>query len=342
MANGFGSVLNASISRYALQAFGSFGAFHLLTVLSLPLSLICTLMLESPPPPKTDTSENDIVETHYSKPVGTLSLSSLFYTPKFWVYSFIVFSSQVSYPFFSGYFSIGDSFGVSTESLASSFQKTFLVSTLLRPVGGYLMDLCSWGSGRFSVGSRNVLFLSLLTEALLLLEMVSASYLEDFSRMQMALAGMFLMYPLVCSCAPVLARDIFGSENSATVFGVGGSCALGAGAFSSLASLSLVSGAIPGVKPRPIAFVSIYTLFVLTAFAGLITCLTLQKFSFVNEEETHPAGKGLANCEENITVSEPKLQGSHHRCYGSMELSCSSHILKIIDHGKGMEVGCAV
>lgn len=338
MTNGIGTVVSTTICTSVLESLGTRTTLHLLASVAVAFGASCSLFLEMPIDDSAgQTVASDAGDEHSGpRSHSQLSLKKILSMRAFWQYILSVISAQVSSSFIMGYFSIGSTFGISQTDLVKSFQRSYALSTFLRPLGGYLADVLKYGSGYFSLGSKNLFLIILLSEWLILLEMSSASARVDFKAMNLAIGAMFVIYPFVLSAAPVLACDIFGTRNRARVFGLGGSFAMGFGNFSFLSFLSTV--APPSDNRTPEAYNRFYFTSAGIIVTGLISCASLRK---VIQEDWHiwqakspKANSATVEVEEPTSEETTALVVMKSRHYDSVLQRCSAeHLMKTCDPG---------
>lgn len=150
--------------------------------------------------------------------------------PSFLLYILIVFTAQAGFAFMPLFFKLGTSFGRSLELVVMLFQVASLLSTAARLGAGILVDKFSFGAdGKFSSGSKNLLQVLFALQSALFVVLIALSNRGHFQASVWMVIAILVTYSAAnCSCT-LLARDIFSSENSATVFGVGAGLMMGVG-----------------------------------------------------------------------------------------------------------------
>lgn len=185
--------------------------------------------------------ENDGCTPLSPRDSKTLSFKQVLGAREFWLYVIALLSTQLGFAFVPHYFNMGQAFGKPMHTIVTSYEAMFLVATLVRPLLGVLCDLLKFGSGHFSIASKNVTILILVMQALLFLILIPVSNSVNYSGFAAVSALIFVAFGAGECLAPILARDIFGAANSSVVFGAGGSIAFGVGEFAAAEVVSLFS-----------------------------------------------------------------------------------------------------
>lgn len=103
--------------------------------------------------------------------------------------------------------------------------------------------------GRFSCAARNVMFSTLILQAVLciLLSRLSGSGDRPFEQFALLVTAVRALYMVHNCTVALLAREMFGSKNVAFVYGVGGGMALGSGEAVSVAVMAWIDGKQGGI-----------------------------------------------------------------------------------------------
>eukprot|EP00177_Eucheuma_denticulatum_P006391 GFKZ01011665.1.p1 GENE.GFKZ01011665.1~~GFKZ01011665.1.p1 ORF type:complete len:542 (+),score=39.02 GFKZ01011665.1:303-1928(+) len=288
LAFGLGGLTFAAIFHSLVEHFDIKSMFRISgTVLFLP-SLLSSIFLSWPHNdqavrPDTESlwntfttqEQHKLIERKLDSPIPWKRLLVL---KSFWCYMIIIMAAQSGFAFYPYFFKIGMSFGFSDAAVVGYFQIVLFISTVLRPLGGIMSDSLRWGGGRFSVGPRNTMVVLLLFQIIMFAALIQVSYNVDFFGFVVATAGVLFVFS-AGACGPALmAREIFGPENSALVFGMGGGIAMGMGEFISGELMAFVDWSDESEFSGPSKYVDFYAISIVFSVLGLLCCALMQTY----------------------------------------------------------------
>lgn len=234
MTAGFGSIGFTAFFEWSVEKYGCVQALYMSGfVISTAIFLISIGVVW---PQELCTSETIALtgihlEDDNVSSGKLLDWSTMIKMPQFYMYSFLLLAEQAGYAFFAFFFVIGKRFGKESSALANAFEAMLLLGTVSRPVVGLLADKLSWGKGRFSIGSRNIMRILMLTQAVAYFGLIPASNAENYGVFSWCVAMIIMVFFCASGMALVLAKDIFGAGNSSLVFGAACSIGYGIGSF---------------------------------------------------------------------------------------------------------------
>jgi len=201
-------------------------------------------------------------------PLAVLSSSSSFF-----LYIVIVFCSQTGFAMVPFFFDMGTSFGSELDNVILLFQIANIVGTLARLLGGILADFLSIPTG--NNGAKTLMSVLLGLQALAFLSLgIATNFKNSFWVFILASIVLFVTFSGGACISAVLPRQLFGSENAATVYGCGGGIAMGCG--ESSASF-LVANLISRGAKSPIKFRTSFFILALISFVGFVSAKCVRK-----------------------------------------------------------------
>lgn len=272
MAYGFGAVVFSDVfSRFESIMNPTEAVYATSALISLPI-LASVMLVEWPPVslilPHTESEETTLINR--SDDGILLSWKILPRLPVFWLYIFTVSSAQAGEAFYPYFFDIGHSYHVPMQVQVWCFQIVNVLSTICRPFAGGFYERLQTRIG--SESSARVSLMALLGTqflAFLLLTLIP-SY------------GAFVLFGCLVvvlfaagSCVAMMAaRDLFGTKNSALVFGVAGSLAMGIGECIAVTTMKLLGG---GSEISSHTSMNYYDFAAIWTAFGLTGCFFLRK-----------------------------------------------------------------
>lgn len=271
MAFGFGPIVSSSLFHSFIHSFGIVNALYASSAFFTALALLSAAFLEWPS----------------SQPVGQdgprlqgvkLPFSRLVLQSPFWLYMVVLFITQVVFPFYPYFFTIGVTFGKSMDSLVKSFQLANLLGTFSRLIAGTLADHMGCGWGPFYSGAKNMMLILLTVQTTAFLSLISFSNQNNFSGYIVTVQILFVIFGAVCCDAIALARDLFGLANSAVIVGIGVGLMMGSGEASSCALMSVIHAFTSGEKGRePSSYNLFYLICAAMSLFGFLCCLCIER-----------------------------------------------------------------
>lgn len=278
MSFGLGSIFFSSFFEYLLQRFQCSTTFLIAAmVLGVPSAANVFLMEWPCEDESAEETESDF--TDRTNRQGTvISWRKLPLFLPFWYYVLSILAGQVGFAFIPYFFKIGSSFGQSTDAVVLSFQIAILCSTIARPFLGLLADALKWGSGPFSHAAKNLTFLLLATQLAALLGLVSFSTSSNFIGFVVCSCFILIVFAGSAVGAPVLGRDMFGTVNSALVFGIGTSVAMGCGEFIFGVLMGAIDSAASAERVGPAKYNLFYMLSAAVSVFGIMSCTMIRTY----------------------------------------------------------------
>lgn len=117
------------------------------------------------------------------------------------------------------------------QCLVHWYKVIFFVATLTRPFVGILADSFKFGEGIFLIASKNTVAALLLLQTGTFLVLVPISIQGYLYGFLMSMSLIFIVFAAAECVASILARDVFGAENSSLVFAAGGAIGFGIGEY---------------------------------------------------------------------------------------------------------------
>lgn len=272
MSYGFGAIVFSDVfSRFKSSMSPADAVYATSAVISLPI-LASVMLVEWPPHSlmlcRSESEESALIS---SSGDGTLlSWKILPRLPVFWLFIFTVSSAQTGEAFYPFFFDIGHSYHVSLPVQVRCFQIINFLSTICRPfVGGMYERL------RTKIGPESSPRVALMT--LLSLQLLAFLFLALIPLYEAVVifGGLVVVLFAAGACVAMTgARDLFGKKNSALVFGVGGSLAMGIGECISVSMMKVLGGGREVFSQTRMNFYQFAAIW--TAF-GLIGCFFLEK-----------------------------------------------------------------
>lgn len=180
---------------------------------------------ELPCSEEASKSEDDPLLSNHLPDGRPLTWKTLPCLTVFWLYVITLSATQAPYAFFPYFFDIGNSYGVPLHVQVRCFQIVSILSSISRPFFGGICEGLKHADGS-SLASKKAIMAVLASQLFLFLLMIPMSCFESFN----VIGGSIMMLYSGSTClAVILAREMFGKNNSALVFGMGGSLALGLG-----------------------------------------------------------------------------------------------------------------
>lgn len=290
MGFGLGSIIYTILFNALLDAFPVTTALYISAVfLTLPVALSVPFLKWPESSQKSHSHRgNDANVIGEGQVIPWLSLLSV---PLFWYYIGTVCALQAPFALIPFFFKVGLSFGANMKVLVACFDVVFLGSTLLRPVAGVLADSLKVGRGCFAMGSKNLMGLLLIVQITFFMILLAVTYIESFAGYVIASGILITVFGGGACGASILARDMFGAQNSSLVFGMGAAIGMGIGEFvsNSLFSFFDLSHRYGDTASRYSPF---HVVCVIWSLLGLICCVHIQR---------HPAYFSLnGNCSLDI------------------------------------------
>lgn len=293
-----GSIIMPGICSYLITTHGIVNALYIIAVLCSGVTFTTSLFIEWAPHDYKQRIEQSapMISNHNSTSRAyvrhQIPLKELVLIKQFWMYLLVVLSTQMVYPFFAYFFKIGHSFGQSLPQLVPFFQNIFLIALFLRIFVGFLLDRLKFGTGMFSLGSKNMLLFSFPLQAVALVCLLPISEAGDFHAFVILCGVVLLTFLITQSTIPVLALEQFGPTNSAIVFGVGSGVGLGVGEFGTMVLAGIIEkrGMSNGVL-TPASYNNYYLIASAGTIVGLVLCLAIRPYTV--EEGNMKDGKIL-------------------------------------------------
>lgn len=326
LAFGLGGLAFAALFHSLLEHFDIKAVFRIAgTVLFLP-SLLSSIFLSWPDHDHSDAEhiedafttqeQHKLIERKRQSPI---SWKNLLLLRTFWCYIIVIMAAQAGFAFYPYFFKIGMSFGFSEAVVVNYFQVALFVSTILRPLGGVMSDSLRWGNGRFAVGPRNAMVVLLLFQIIMFTGLIWVSYNGDFFGFVVATTGVLFVFS-AGACGPALmAREIFGAENSSLVFGMGGGIAMGMGEFISGELMAIVDWSNEPDSGGPLKYVKFYVISIVFSLLGLLCCAMMKSYGSKGTGDEIPTDAAFAS--EPVTSDlGPEYQGEGYIDYGSVRV----------------------
>lgn len=221
---------------------------------------------------------------------------------QYWIYFLVILSSTFPYATMIYFHVIGLTFGASIDDLVGYYQLLILVSVLGRLVVGGIADHLKTRTGFFSRGSKNVLLLLLLVETIAFLCLIPISAAVFFPGFLISSGCLFLVYGASAALSIVAALEHFGKENSALVFGVGGSIAIAVADFGSL--LLAKESNRNSQSASPSDYTKFYIFSAVLSSLGLIACFLFQRFEELDFDTIEEGNKTVCNAADGSLQSK--------------------------------------
>lgn len=225
---GLGTIVFSTVFSVLVHQLGAATAIWCAGMLLGIPALLATMFLSwpksSPIPGDVECRSNEI-RMDSSMAGRKVELKALLRDPPFWQYLALVFCSQTGFAMVPFFFEMGDSYGGKPSTVVLFFQICNAIGTAARLGSGMLSDMLSSGS---TSGARKlmIILLALQTMAFGALALTHESRFTVF-----AICSILLFVAFAggaCACA-VLARDLYGTTNSGTVYAFGAGLAIGFG-----------------------------------------------------------------------------------------------------------------
>lgn len=201
--------------------------------------------------------------------------------PNFWFYIFAVFSTSVTYMLNPYYFKLGQLFNRPLDELVLYFNISNLVATFCGLFITALTDVAGFGTGFFFSGSRNIMTVFMMVQALVLLLSIIVNNTLNFTAFVVIKALMKVIVTCHIGCAVLLAKDMFGPVNSCIVFGFGAGLALGSGEAASAWLMATVEAVFQPIS-APSDYNAFYWIAAIWSTLGLISVVAVKKHNKSN------------------------------------------------------------
>ncbi|KAI0563809.1 MFS transporter [Gracilaria domingensis] len=225
--------------------------------------------------PDSDSEDNALnrQEAADGRPISWKLLPKL---PLFWLYVVTISAAQAGYMFIPYFFDIGHSFNESMIVTVRCFQAINLLGTAFRPLVGSVCDALKRPSGPFFIGTKNFAICLLALQLVMFIALIPISHMGWFGAFAICSGLTVILFAAAACLSALLARELFGRNNSALIFGVGGSVAMGSGEFFAVYAMEqLASRTVSG----PAAYNSYYYFAIVWTIVGLVASLFLCKSS---------------------------------------------------------------
>lgn len=166
----------------------------------------------------------------------------------FWLYLIAIFTTGATYMLNPYYFKLGTLFNAPFDQLVLLFNLGNLVATLLALFGTAMTDVVRFGSGFWFSGAKNLMIVFMLMQTALLFAMIAVNNAMNFWAFVVIKSLMKIVMACHAGYAAILARDLFGAQNSCIVFGFGAGLALGGGEGVSAWLMAAVEATVGHVK----------------------------------------------------------------------------------------------
>lgn len=279
MMFGLGSMAYAVIYDGLVSSFNFSGALTLTAViLSLPIVLL-TFLLSLPPRQPT----HDSIETPSPHVSLSSSIFNLVGSQSFWLYVLSAFGAQAGFAFIPFFPKLSTGFQITSSTATAAFDLIFLVTSLLRPVAGVLIDCLGIGNGAFSMGSKNLMCLLLGFQMLLFGILPWTVEYGGYWPFVAVVGGILGVFACAACVVAVLARDLFGEERAIAALGIGGALALGVGEFSSTQLMAVF--ARRSTSSEPAVFKLFYLIAAVWSGFSLVAAVRMQKSTEKRRED---------------------------------------------------------
>lgn len=286
MGFGLGTIIFSYVFNMLISMFSLENAFYVSgSLISVPLIALCFQMKWPPQcalPLSNSTDEEMSLISNRSEQEARLSIGNLPLLPGFWLYMICISCAQASFSLIPYYFKVAHAFHESTGLAVHSFQACMLIGTLVRPFVGIMCSNVKTKRGYFCIGSKNVTLILLAVQMVQFLLLIPISDKNWNIGFEVTSCILLAMLSTGACCGPLLAREVFGSENSALVFGVAGSLAMGSG---ECIAVLMMSALHDKTSSEAIGYNRFYVFGSVWSGCGLIACAFLQKQRRVMMEE---------------------------------------------------------
>lgn len=279
VAFGFGSAVYAYLFNTFLNSWTLDTAIYASSAsLSVPC-LVSTPFLSLPDITETeyDSSETPLMSPDESFP--RLTLRRLVQLYDFWLFIFASLTAGASYALVPYFFSISSSFKAPLKVAVGAFQASSIAAVILSLALTGFTDCFAWGTGFFSLGSRNVMVAMLSVQTALCAALCFSTLTRWYGLFAVSAGMLKTIMAAHASCSALMAHDVFGAVNSALVIGVGSGLALGSGEAASVFIMSLVerSSQLQYSIQNPMVYQAFYYVLALWTIIGLIALIFLRR-----------------------------------------------------------------
>lgn len=274
-AFGLGTVFLTEIFSWLIGSLNHATSIFLASSILSVSAILPTVLMRWPSEGEVLNSEE--LEPLHVQPVQVEKMPwpRLLRLPNFWLYLFAVFSTSCSYMLNPYFFKIGMLFNQPFNELVMLFNVTNVASLICALFCTSLTDVLSYSGFWFS-GAKNLMIVFMLMQAFLMFMVILVNNAMQFWAFMVVKALLKIIMTCHVGYAAILARDLFGKNNSCVVFGFGAGLALGCGEASSAWLMAAVE-AMKGTVSLPSDYNPFYWMAGIWSSLGLLCTILVDK-----------------------------------------------------------------